>query len=227
MTITTKSSGVFHNDDDWGRHVIVDRMKSCVKDIGSGRLDSMVRGLILVAVALFPLSVARAADLGGVAMPDTRVVDGTRMLLNGIGLRTFSILAVPIYVAGLYLEKYNNDADTILRSRERKLLDIRFVRDVDAEDARKAWRVGFEQNCKTPCSLNSRDVQRFLAAVPSVHKGDEATLLFTSRGVEVKFNGQPRGDVADAHFADTMLATFIGPEPPTTRLKRELLGNRD
>jgi hypothetical protein len=149
------------------------------------------------------------------------------MLLNGIGLRTFSILGVPIYVAGLYLEKYDSDADTILRSRERKLLDIRFLRDVDAENARKAWRDGFEQNCKTPCSLNPLDVQRFLAAIPSVHKGDETALLFTSRGVEVKFNGQPRGDIADPHFAETMLATFIGPEPPTTRLKRELLGNRN
>jgi hypothetical protein len=35
------------------------------------------------------------------------------------------------------------------------------------------------------------------------------------------------GDIADPHFAETMLATFIGPEPPTPRLKRELLGNRD
>ena len=30
------------------------------------------------------------------------------------------------------------DPNTILHSQERKLLDIRFLRDVDAEDARKA-----------------------------------------------------------------------------------------
>ena len=106
-------------------------------------------------------------------------------------------------------------------------MHIRFLRDVDAEDARKAWRDGFEQNCKAPCYLNPRDVQRFLAAVPSVSKGDESTLLFTSKGVNVTLNGRPMGDIADPHFAEMMLATFIGPEPPTPRLKRGLLGARD
>ena len=61
----------------------------------------------------------------------------------------------------------------ILRSPEMKFLDIRFLRDVDAEDARKAWRDGFEQNCRPPCYLDPHDVQRFLAAVPSMHRGDE------------------------------------------------------
>ena len=187
----------------------------------------MVRGLILAAVALTPLSLASAADLDGVAMPDTRVADGTQMRLNGIGLRTFSIFRVPVYVAGLYLERRSDNPDAILQSRERKLLDIRFLRDVDAEEARKAWREGFERNCKAPCYLDGRDIQRFLAEVPSFHNGDETTLLFTSNGVGVKLNERPVGDIADPHFAEVMLATFIGPEPPTPRLKRELLGNRD
>ena len=47
-------------------------------------------------------------------MPDTRVVDGTQMRLNGIGLRTFSALGIRIYVAGLYLERRNGDPETIL-----------------------------------------------------------------------------------------------------------------
>ena len=188
---------------------------------------AVVRGLILAAVALVTLSVANAADLDGVSMPDTRVVNGTRMHLNGIGLRTFSILGIRIYVAGLYLERRSDNPDTILRSPETKLLDIRFLRDVDAEDARKAWQESFEQNCKAPCTLDPRDLQRFLAAVPSVREGDGSTLHFTSKGVHVVFNGRPMGDIADPHFAELMLATFIGAVPPTPRLKRELLGLRD
>ena len=110
----------------------------------------MVRELILAATASVALSAAHAADLEGVTMPDTRVVDGMQMRLNGIGLRTFSALGIRIYVAGLYLERRNGDPETILHSPERKLLDIRFLRDVDAEDARKAWRESFEQNCMPP-----------------------------------------------------------------------------
>jgi hypothetical protein len=187
----------------------------------------MVRTLFLATVALAPLSVAQAADLDGVSMPDARVANGTQMRLNGIGLRTFSVLGIRIYVAGLYLERRSDNADTILHSPQVKLLDIRFLRDVDADDARTAWRDGFEQNCKAPCYLDPRDVQHFLAAVPSMHKGDETTLLFTSKGVHITCNGRPMGEIADPHFAETILATFIGPEPPTPRLKRELLGLRD
>ena len=74
----------------------------------------MVRELILAAAASVALSAAHAADLEGVSMPDTRVVDGTQMRLNGIGLRTFSALGIRIYVAGLYLERPNGDPETIL-----------------------------------------------------------------------------------------------------------------
>jgi hypothetical protein len=183
--------------------------------------------VISAAVARATLSVAHAADLTGVAMPDTRVVDGAHMRLNGIGLRTFSILSIPIYVAGLYLERPSDSPETILHSLERKLLHIRFLRDVDAEDARKAWRDGFDQNCKTPCYLDPRDVAQFLAAVPAIHKDDETALLFTLKGVRVTFNGRPMGDIADPHFAEIVLASFIGDEPPTPRLKRELLGGRE
>jgi Chalcone isomerase-like len=188
----------------------------------------MIRNLILATVvALAPFSLARAADLNGVAMPDTRIADGTQMQLNGIGLRTFSLLRIPVYVAGLYLERRNDNPDAIMHSTETKLLDIRFLRDVDAEAARKAWLDGLEGNCKKPCSLDPRDVQRFLAAVPAVHNGDETTLLFTQNGVGVRLNGQSVGAITDPHFAEVMLATFIGVEPPTPRLKRQLLGNRD
>ncbi|HBK05354.1 MAG TPA: hypothetical protein DDZ81_05760 [Acetobacteraceae bacterium] len=187
----------------------------------------MVRRWIVAVAAVTSLSAANAAEVGGVAMPDNRIVDGTSMRLNGIGLRTYSLLGIPVYVAGLYLERRSDDPNSILHSSQTKLLQIRFLRDVDAKDAREAWREGLEQNCKSPCSLDPRGVQRFLAAVPSVNDGDESTLLFTSKGVKVTLNGHPMGDISDPHFAEVMLATFIGTEPATPRLKRELLGSRN
>jgi hypothetical protein len=44
------------------------------------------------------------------------------------------------------------------------------------------------------------------------------------RGVKFNINGAPIGVIADLHFAEIILATFIGLEPPTARLKHELLG---
>ena len=187
----------------------------------------MLRGLILATIALLLGDVARAATLDGIAMPDTRVVDGTRMRLNGIGLRTYSIFGLHIYVAGLYLERQDNNPNSILHSPERKLLDIRFLRDVGVADARKAWQDGFANNCRLPdCYIDPRDIERFLEAVPPIHRGDETILLFSPKGADVTFDGRPLGDITDPHFAETLLATFIGPVPPTPLLKRELLGSR-
>jgi hypothetical protein len=46
-------------------------------------------------------------------------------------------------------------------------------------------------------------------------------LLLTAKGVVVTFNGRPTmGEINDPHFAEVMLGTFIGSEPPTPRLKR-------
>jgi hypothetical protein len=73
-------------------------------------------------------------------MPELLVTDGTEMRLNGIGLRAYSVLGIPIYVAGLYLERRSDNPDAILHSLERKLLDIRFLRDVGVQDAQTAWR---------------------------------------------------------------------------------------
>jgi hypothetical protein len=186
----------------------------------------MIRGLILVSLALTPFSALHAAEKGGIVMPETRVADGTHLRLNGIGLRTYSIFGIHIYVAGLYLERQSDDPDSILHSPEKKLLDVRFVRDINAEDARQAWRDGLDRNCRMPaCHLDPADVERFLSFVPSVHAGDKSSLFFTSTGVAVTFNERPIGDITDRRFAETMLATFIGPVPATAQLKRELLGD--
>ena len=188
----------------------------------------MIRGLTLAVIGLASVATAQAADLDGVKMPDTRVVDGVPLRLNGIGLRTYSVVGIHIYVAGLYLERQSDNSESILRSPERKLLDIHFVRDVDASDARQAWRDGFSSNCQLPaCYLDPADVEKFLAAVPAVRRGDQTLMWFTPKGVDVTLNGKPMGNVNDPHFATAMLATFIGPAPPTAQLKRELLGGGD
>ena len=109
----------------------------------------------------------------------------------------------------------------------RVVIQIRFVHNVNAEEARASWQKAFERTCKLPCFLSSRDVQRFLAAVPAFHEGDESSLLFTSHGVDVRIDGRLIGRIEDPHFADVMLATFIGPAPPTHQLKLQLLGIRD
>jgi hypothetical protein len=187
-----------------------------------GWRPSRVAALVAV-LAILAIS-AGAGTLDGVSLPDTATLGGTELRLNGIALRTYSWLRIRIYIAGLYLENPAHDAEAILRSPEKKLLVVRFIHDVDAEDARKAWREGFDDNCRAPCHLAPADVTRFLAAVPAMRSGDRSTLAFTPAGVAITMNGENVGTISDPMFANAVLATFIGPHPPTERLKRELLG---
>ncbi len=167
---------------------------------------------------------AAAAQLDGISMPDTVTLGGTTLYLNGIGLRTYSWLGVRIYIAGLYLEHPSHDAEAILNSPEKKMLLVHFLHDVDAENARKAWQDGFDQNCLAPCHLEPADVQRFLAAVPPMQAGETSTLSFSGGTLDIMLGGRSMGRITDPVFSRAVLATFIGPEPPTPRVKRELLG---
>ena len=184
----------------------------------------MKRALLLVALSIAAAGHGRAAQLHGVTLPDTQSVGRTTLSLNGIALRTYSILQIPIYVAGLYLVHPDSDPDHILGSTEVKLLDIHFVHAVSQEKARAAWREGLEKNCASPCQLAPADIERFLASVPAMRKGDRFTMLFTRDGAEITANGSPIGSIPSRGFATAILATFIGPQPPTARVKRELLG---
>jgi hypothetical protein len=138
-------------------------------------------------------------------------VAGKTLQLNGYGIRTYSILAAPIYTAALYLERFSTDANTIIHSLETKLLTVRFEHAVSAERARQAWRTGFENNCVAPCQLDSDDVERFLAMVPAMHANDYFNLLFTRDEATVSVNGQPLGTINKRQFAEAALGTFLGP----------------
>jgi hypothetical protein len=181
----------------------------------------MRRLALLLCLAAAP---ATAATLSGVTLPDTETLDGTPLRLNGIGLRTYSFLRIPIYVAGLYLPTPSENADAILASPGPKLLHLRFIHEVGQGNARHAWREGFDNNCQVPCDVPRDEIERFIAAVPAMHTGEEAELRFQGPRVTITLAGHDMGTVDDPRFTHLILATFIGRAPATPRLKRELLG---
>lgn len=187
-------------------------------------LSAFVRRAMAAAAFLMPVwTSAWAAELDGVELPATRQAAGKTLLLNGYGLRNYSILGIHIYVAGLYLEHLNTDPDAIIQSPETKLVAVSFRRDVSADSARDAWRIALKNNCVAPCVLDPDDVARFLAVVPAMHAGDTCNLLFEGHRAVVTVNGQQIGTISHTMLADAVLATFIGPKPASPALKRGLL----
>ncbi len=192
-----------------------------------GLLSPPLAAALLLAACLTAVAPADARELHGVSLPETMEAAGVSLQLNGMGIRTFSFLHVPVYVAGLYVGQPSHDAAAILRSPEPKLLELRFIHDISAEQGRKAWMEGFQKNCREPCQLPAEELGRFIATVPAVRSGDRGAFLFTDHGFEASVNGKQIGSSTDAAFGAAVLGTFLGPEPPTPELKQGLLGIAD
>lgn len=178
----------------------------------------------IVGLGSFFAPNGHAAQLAGVTLPNTANVGSQILLLNGIGLRTYSILHVHIYVAGLYLTHPMDNADAILQSSAPKILRLHFVHDVNASNVREAWKMGLVDNCVDPCQLNSTELNQFLSSLQPVSAGEDITLVFKDFGLDAYENGQLIGHVTDPKFARLILAVFIGPHVETPNLKSELLG---
>ena len=190
----------------------------------SFRRCSLLCAIIPSLWILLPWHGARAAELDGVRLSDTLQVGGTTLHLNGAGMRTWSVLGIHVYVAGLYLTRATSDPGEILQSPEPRLLTVTFRHDVSAQASRDAWREGLENNCQAPCRLDPADMRDFLASVPDMRKGDSYALFFTRDGAAVSMNGRQVGVIPHPLFAQALLATFLGPRPASPALKQDLLG---
>ncbi|HZR82349.1 MAG TPA: chalcone isomerase family protein [Candidatus Binatia bacterium] len=176
--------------------------------------------LAAVVIGLLPVASARSATLAGVEMPDTVVVDGTTLVLNGMGLR--QAFLVKAYVGALYLEKRTSDPRVVLDSRAPKQVVLAFLRDIDRGRLSSGWADALR---KSGGKAMEPSIAQFTSLIEDVNKGD--TMSFTWRpgvGVEVATRGQVRGSVAGDDFARALFGLWFGPKPGDPDLKKGMLG---
>ncbi|MDE1905942.1 MAG: chalcone isomerase family protein [Rhodospirillales bacterium] len=181
-------------------------------------------GTSFLALSILATPRAQAAQLAGVTMPDAQTLGAQTLTLNGIGLRTYSFMRVHIYVAGLYLPQPMNDASSILKSPEPKILSLHFLHNVGLTQERSSWKKGLIANCMAPCNLSSAELQEFLATLKPISAGEEIQFIFAHQGMNAYENGQLVGHVGNPQLAQLVLAVFIGPHVSAVNLKKELLG---
>ena len=89
---------------------------------------------------LSTLACAAAVDVGGVRMEDSAELRGTKLELNGAGVRYKAVFKV--YAAGLYLtEKKTSVAEVLATSGPRRVA-ITMLREVSSDDFGKAFMEG-------------------------------------------------------------------------------------
>ena len=186
-------------------------------------------GAAIMAGALFVAGItgSYAAEVEGVQMEERIQVGSNELVLNGAGLR--SRLFFKVYVAGLYLPKKSNSALAILNSSESRRMQLKMLRNVEADTLFTALRDGLAENItEAEASALKAALGQFaqiFQQVGNLRSGDSVSLDFNSHGVTISLNGSLRGKVAEPRLAIALLKVWLGDKPVDAGLKKALLNS--
>jgi hypothetical protein len=178
----------------------------------------------MLTLATIVLAVpAFAGSLAGVTMPDSVTVNGTDLVLNGMGLRKKAIFKV--YVGALYLPAKSGDADAVIKLDEPKRMVMHFVRSVGKDKITEGWREGFANNSPASLETLQQRLDEFAALWQDMADGDEAAMTYVpGTGLKLEIRGKELGLIQGKDFADAVMACWLGPHPPSEDLKTGILG---
>lgn len=194
----------------------------------------MIRRLVLLALTtaslVLPLA-ARAADtveVGGIKLDTTVQVGGSKLQLNGAGVRYKAVFKV--YTAGLYLNNKVTTAEAAFAATGPRRIHIVMLREIDANELGKLFTKSMEQNASR---------EEFSKIIPGVIKMGE---IFSQRkklaageyfsidylpgvGTSIVVMGKPASDpIKEPEFYSALMKIWLGRSPADAQLKEALLG---
>jgi hypothetical protein len=180
----------------------------------------------LLGCALFLVLVAplAAMELAGVSLPETIMVSGTALKLNGMGVR--KKLFIKVYVGGLYVVTPGHDPAAIISADEPKQMLMHFLYSkVEKERLTEAWREGFANNSATSLPALKARLDTFCAFWPDMASGQRAVITYVpGTGTRLEINGKEAGVIPGKDFAEAMFAVWLGAKPADSGLKAGMLG---
>lgn len=185
---------------------------------------------ILVTISLAWLaSVATAAEIEGVKVPDTaRVAEGApELVLNGAGVRTRFLFRV--YVGALYLPKKTTVANAVISDGGPKRIALHMLRELSAAQFVDALEEGLKNNhtAEELATLDGRvrQLRAIFDALKSAKSGDVVLIDgLPGAGTRITFNGAVKGTIPGDDFNRALLRIWLGESPADRDLKKNLLG---
>lgn len=186
----------------------------------------MRKTVLSLAVVMFvTLSMLdlHAASLAGVTMADTAQVGSTKLVLNGLGLRTEFM--VKVYVAGLYLEQKSSDPSAIIKADAPNRIIMQFLHGASKSQMTSAFKESFNDNTPDAMKTMQSDIDRLFGALDAVKPGDQMIFTYVpGTGTTFAINGQDKLTIAGSAFNPVILSVWLGPKPPTASVKKGMLG---
>jgi hypothetical protein len=188
-----------------------------------------VKAWLLAAAATLLMSGAMAqVTVSGVRFEENSDVKGTKVHLNGAGVRYKAIFKV--YAAGLYLTRKAATTEEVLAAPGPKRLTVTMLRDIDSSELGKLFARGIEDNMeRSAFSKLSPGVMRMsqiFSDNKKLNAGDTFALdWIPGTGTVLMLRGVPQGEpFKEPEFYSALLRIWLGPVPADWKLKDALLG---
>lgn len=171
---------------------------------------------------------AATVDVGGVKLEDSTDLRGSKLQLNGAGVRYKAVFKV--YAAGLYLTKKAATTDEVLAAPGPKRMSITMMRDIDSAELGKLFTRGVEDNTpKTEMSKLIPGLMRMSQIFTDQKKllTGETFLIdwVPGTGMVITVKGKVQGEpFKEPEFFNAMMRIWLGPNPADWKLKEALLG---
>ena len=182
----------------------------------------------LAALAMACSAVAATIDVGGAKIEDVVDLQGSKLQLNGAGVRYRAVFKV--YAAGLYVGKKVSTPEEVFAAPGPKRMAITLLRDIDSNELGKAFTKGFEDN--SPKSETSKLIPgltkmgQIFADQKKMMTGENFTIdWIPGTGTVISVRGVQQGEpFKEPEFYAALMRIWLGPNPADSKLKDALLG---
>ena len=181
-------------------------------------------GCVMLSLGAF----AAQVDVSGVKLEDSVDVRGTKLVLNGAGVRYRAVFKV--YVGALYVGKKVSTPEEFYAATGPKRMSITMLRDIDSNELGKAFTKGFEENApKGEMSKLIPGLVRMgqvFADQKKLAAGDTFTTdWIPGTGTVITVKGKVQGEpFKEPEFFNALMRIWLGNNPADWKLKDALLG---
>ena len=182
----------------------------------------------LAALAITFSAAAATVDVGGAKIEDAVDLQGSKLQLNGAGVRYRAVFKV--YAAGLYVGKKVGTPEEVFASAGPKRMSITLLRDIDSNELGKAFTKGFEENSSKSEMSNLVPGLIKMGQIFSDQKkmtvGENFTIdWIPGTGTIITVKGKQQGEpFKEPEFYAALMRIWLGPSPADFKLKDALLG---
>jgi len=188
---------------------------------------NLIRVAVLLLITQTAVGTVAGADIAGVHIGGSAILaDGTKLILNGAGIRRKFF--ANIYIGALYLPSPAHSAADILEAPPANRIYVHILHGkISREKLIQAWTEGFQRNHdETSLSTLSGRITSFNELFSSAMKGDEIVIDYSpGAGTRVSINAELKGTIKGEDFNRSLLSIWLGKKPVSATLKRQLLGN--